>query len=170
MQYTREDINDFFSMFHDFEIIELQYTERQLTMIIVIPWGLLWDDDDYRIKVIVEDCKYLTCNYATYTDSTRTEPIDKETDDCSHIAALNLWVQECEFFEPDQYGFFCDSHTTGLAAQLKLTANNIIILDKHGNVFELKKMKELASQWWDSIQQMWDEQNKDLPKNSGSSS
>ena len=61
---TRQEIDNLFSMFHDFEIKSLTYDNSNLEMTIQIPWGQLWDDLNYYIKIELSGCDFINCDYA----------------------------------------------------------------------------------------------------------
>ena len=44
-----KDIDDLFSMFHDFEIVGLKVDGNILTMEILLPWSEMWDIEDYKM-------------------------------------------------------------------------------------------------------------------------
>ena len=51
-------------MFHDFEITHLTFENNILDLTIRIPWGEHWDDLDYQIRVVLNGCEFIQCDYA----------------------------------------------------------------------------------------------------------
>ncbi|MCZ8285402.1 MAG: hypothetical protein O9353_08075, partial [Bacteroidia bacterium] len=79
----REELNDLFSMFHDFEITTLEYKDTVLTLTIEIPWGHLWDDLTYHIKLELTGCEFIQCDYAELLNT--AENISRNAVDRSYI-------------------------------------------------------------------------------------
>lgn len=53
-----KEIDDLFSMFHDFEITALSLENKTLTMEILLPWASMWDIDDYKMMFEFGGCEY----------------------------------------------------------------------------------------------------------------
>jgi hypothetical protein len=84
----RQEIGDLFSMFHDFEIVEIEFNKPHLLLTVRIPWGQLWQDIDYKIKVSLSGCEYVECRY---WKSNKLEA--QYTDNPKEIESLELDVQ-----------------------------------------------------------------------------
>ncbi len=168
-----KDIDDLFTMFHDFEIVGLKLDSNMLTMEILIPWSEIWNIDDYKMTFLFNGCTSLKCQY-----DKRTSNILKKTEnggyhpskehlttDPDEIVKLELDVQSHEFMKPDIFILHCNSslsrgnHIGGIEyGRIELLASNYQIFDNEMNEMTLDKMKGWATDWWNSIQKMWDDQ------------
>jgi hypothetical protein len=167
METPRENIQDLFSMFHDFDIADLKYENSTLALLLKTPWGELWDEDEtYNIKLELSGCNHLHCDYQekvhsgpfkSYEDI-NFDKIEYSTKNIETILSLNLSIQSYEFKEPDQYTFYCRGSDKIDEGQVKFTALHYRLSDGNNNDLSLDKMKELAGMWWNSIQKMWDDQ------------
>ena len=167
MATPKDDMQDLFSMFHDFDIIAVQYEKGILTLQMEIPWSQLREEDEiFRLKLELGGCKYLYCDYQERVDKgpfksfedINFSKIEYSTKDIATIASLNLTIQSYEFKEPNLYTFYCNGNEKIDEGQLMFTADSYMLLDESGNNLSLDKMKQLAAMWWDSIQKMWDNQ------------
>lgn len=167
MGTQKDDIQDLFSMFHDFNIITVQYETDILILQVEIPWSQLWDEDEiFRIRLELGGCNYLYCDYQESVDRgpyksiehINFDRIEYSTKDIATITSLNLSIQSYEFKEPNCYTFYCRGNEKIDEGQLMFTTDRYMLYDESGNNLSLDKMKELATMWWDSIQKMWDSQ------------
>ncbi|MDO1451421.1 hypothetical protein Q0590_34420 [Rhodocytophaga aerolata] len=155
----RQKIGDLFSMFHDFEIVEIEFNKPYLLLTVRIPWGQLWQDMDYQIKVSISGCEFLLCKYWK-SNSSETH----NTDNPKEIEFLELDVQRHRYTAPNTYEFVCNGNNCA-GAELTFTADKVELWDKSGESLKLDKMKGWATDWWNNIQQMWDEQKDDKKNN-----
>jgi hypothetical protein len=166
----QQEIKELFSVFHDFEIKTVSKDGESLTLGFVIPWGQVWNPAvlEYQIKVELTRCRDLLCEYFTFKDdeANRLKPIafrgtEKRTiNDPLTIENLGLEVQSCSYTQPDIYVLHCNSSRDIAGGELTLTATNYQIFDSDGGPLTLNQLKHWANEWWDSIQEMWDEQKK----------
>jgi hypothetical protein len=160
---TRGESCELFTMFHDFDIVDIIQGKDFTTFFIHIPWGQLWNDDDYVMMLQVFDCTDITCDYVQQLrakppeteEGSFWEPIAKQTTDLELIKGLGLCIQEHKFYLPDEYAFLCSG--SGLQGQLRFKAADFKIFDKKGKEITLDVFKDWAIQWWNSIQKIWDE-------------
>jgi len=156
---TRQELDDLFSMFHDFEIKLLIYQNTTLRLTFILPWGELWDDLNYQIKVELTGCDFIHCDYAEILNTPDNLAknwvdrcsIDKSTNDSNIISELGLEVQSHKFYSPNKYEFRCNSSKKFAGGQLTFTADNYLILDKDGNKITLNKMQKWCTDWWEKI-------------------
>jgi|GEM_PF-3546603 hypothetical protein len=167
---ARQEINDLFSMFHDFGIISLTYINKNLTMTLAIPWGQLWDDLNYQIRLELSGCDFILCNYSECINtnehfdasSPKNRWVDKTTSEPNTITELELEVQSHEFITPNRYVFRCnssrcisnnpfDSGNLIGGGKLFFTAEDYAIFDKDGKQIDLNQMKKWCTEWWDKI-------------------
>lgn len=167
-----KDIDDLFSMFHDFEIVELNLADEMLTVKIRLPWSEMWKIEVYEMTFIFYGCSRLQCHYFKRT-STELEKWDKGvyypseehiTNEVNEIEKLELDVQSHNFEKPDKFTLHCNSSTSfgnkiGQIdfVRIELTATDYKIYDNESNEMTLDKMKEWGIEWWNGIRKMWDE-------------
>ncbi len=172
-----QDINDLFSMFHNFEIVGLKLENQTLTIEIILPWSEMWNIENYKMTFEFDGCKNIICIYhrRTSNELIRTETGDYyypteelTTSKLNEILKLKLDVLNHGFQKPNNFELFCDSFTShknainGIDfAIIRLSALDYKIFDNDGNHMSLYKMKEWATEWWEGIQKMWDEQKKE---------
>ncbi|MGB6036023.1 MAG: hypothetical protein WBG42_07130 [Cryomorphaceae bacterium] len=167
------DIDDLFSMFHDFEIVGLKLDENILTIEVLLPWSEMWDIEDYKMTFRFDGCLGLKCHYWKRTSNELQEwekgvyyPSEEHvTTDPNEIVKLELDVQRHEFNKPDQFTLHCNSSTFAGSeiggieyGRIELSAADYQIFDNEMNEITLDKMKNWATEWWDEIEKMWDEQ------------
>lgn len=167
-----KEIDDLFSMFHDFEITALSLENKTLTMEILLPWASMWNIDNYKMMFEFGGCEYLKCTYYVQTSNELIETKEgvyfpkKElfTSDLNEMVKLNLDIQSHKFTEPNNFLLHCDSLTSfentinaNDFAFIELTASDCKIFDNHGIEMTLNQMEEWCKEWWDGIQKMWDE-------------
>lgn len=155
------EIDELFSMFHDFEIILLTYNDNILNLMIKIPWGQLWDDLDYFIRVELIGCNFINCDYTEVLNTPENlakrlvdqSHIDKSTNDQEIISNIGLEVQRHEFYPPNKYIFLCNSskNTTYGGGHLTFTADNYKIFNKEGNQIDIQQMEKWCREFWDKI-------------------
>ena len=168
-----KDIDDLFSMFHDFEIVGLNRDDNILTMEILLPWSEMWNIENYKMTIRFHGCQNLKCHYWKRTSNELKEwekgsyyPSEEhETTDPNEIVNLELDVQSHDFNEPDNFILHCNSsssHGNQIGqiefGRIELKATDYQIFDNEMNEMTLDKMKSWGTEWWDSIQKMWDEQ------------
>ncbi|TMI75723.1 MAG: hypothetical protein E6H09_00250 [Bacteroidetes bacterium] len=153
MIVSREDINDLFSMFHDFDIVNIKLEKEVLVITINTPFGELWGVDEYILLVELTGCTGVTCEYLNKNGKLET------TCDCDKISALGLDIQSYQYHPPRQYEFFCDGHNRYIeSGQMRFDADTVGVFDRNHNQITLDILKKLATMRWESIQRMWDEQ------------
>lgn len=158
---NKEEINDLFSMFHDFEIKELTYCQNLLTLIINLPWGqILWDDYNFNIKIEISGCNYLSCIYGDLLKTpenllnfpTHRKFINKETTEPETISALGLEIQSHICSEPNNYEFRCNASSQDCAGgELSFTADTVTIFDMAGNEISLTQMDNWCEEVWKKL-------------------
>lgn len=158
----RQEIDELFSMFHDFEIIKLAYHDDILNLTIQIPWGQMWNDLDYFISVELTGCDFIICDYAEVLNTPENlakrwgeqSHIDKSTNDQQIISNIGLEVQRHEFYPPNKYKFLCNSskNTQYGGGHLSFTTDNYKIYNKEGIQIDLYQMEKWCREWWDNIQ------------------
>lgn len=156
MTVRQQEIDELFSMFHDFEIIKLTYNGNILNLTIHIPWGQMWNDPDYLISVELTGCDFMYCDYAEVLNTPENlakrwvdqSHIDKSTNDQQIISEIGLEVQRHEFDPPNKYKFICNSskNTTYGGGQLTFTADNYKIFNKEGIQIDLYQMEKWGSE------------------------
>ncbi len=159
MTEIQNEINDLFSMFHDFEIKELSFENNVIQMTIQIPWGELWNDWEYSIQMELSGCEFILCDYSEILNTpdnlakNRVDRlyIDKSTSDPKLIDAIGLEIQSHQFSEPNKYLFLCNSSKEYAFGKLAFTADNYKIFNKEGNQIVLQQMKSWSEEWWENI-------------------
>src|SRR5947209_10469753 len=109
MRPAQNDIQDLFSMFHDFGISAVKYEKDILTLSIATTWSEMWEENGgFKLNLQVTGCNYLYCDYQ---ESAHTAPfkshqeinfdkIEYSTKDIETITSLNLSIQSYEFKVP----------------------------------------------------------------------
>lgn len=169
------DIDDLFSMFHDFEIVGLKLDENILTMEIRLPWSEMWDIEDYTMTFRFNRCTSLKCHYWKRTSNELKEwekgvyypSKEHVTTDPNEIVKLELDVQSHDFNEPDNFVLHCNTSNSNEKkigqiefGRIELKVTDYQIFDSEMNEITLDKMKSWGAEWWDDIRKMWDEQKK----------
>ena len=157
---TKQDLDDLFSMFHDFEITHVTFENDILDLTIRIPWGELWNDLDYQIRVVLNGCKFIKCEYAEIMNTPENfaknwvdrSSIDKSSNDPKIISELGLEVQRYNFYLPNKYEFLCNSSKNYAGGQLTFTADNYNIFGKHNIQMGIDQMKKWCTEWWQKIE------------------
>jgi hypothetical protein len=167
MESSFQEIQDLFSMFHDFDIIAIRHESSILTLTLEIPWGQIWNEEEsYMITLSLNGCKSISCDYLELksripiqtTEGLRFDSMEKSTSDVKVIESLGLSIQSYEYKNSNQYVFYCNGKGKIDSGQLMFTADNYKILDHFNKAITLDKLKQLSTMWWNSIQKMWDEQ------------
>ena len=156
------ELNEFFSMFHDFEIKTLKHVAGNIHIVIEVPWGELWDDYDYRIELIFSDCDKLECVYENNRCNIFHAVEKSGIIDYSCIKKINdlsLIIRDYKQVEFSEFIFFCKNSESNLDVQLGFRVRKVQVLDREGSTISLEKMKEWSQLWWNSIKRMWDDQN-----------
>ncbi len=168
-----KDIDDLFSMFHDFEIVGLKVEGNILSMEILLPWSEMWNIEDYKITFRFDGCNGLKCHYWKRTSNGLKEwekgvyyPSQEHiTTDPNEILKLELDVQNHDFKKPNNFVLNCNSsssHGNQIGqiefGRIELNATNYQIFDNEMKEMPLDKMKSWRTDWWEGIQKMWDEQ------------
>jgi hypothetical protein len=150
-----EEIDDLFSMFHDFDIVGMEYWSNTLLMTLRIPWGEMWGDFDFQIKVRIDGCSTLACKYFEFLDTSKNlierETIDKFTSDPKVIETLGLDIQRFEFTPPNKYLFHCNGYDKVGGGEITITADGFQLFDNHSHEITLNKMKNWGEEWWSKI-------------------
>lgn len=167
-----KDIDELFSMFHDFEIVGLQVDKSILTMEILLPWSEMWNIDEYKMTFRFKGCRNLKCHYWKRTSNglekgekgTYYPCQEHVTTNPSEMVRLELDVQNHDFSMPDNFVLHCNSSQTHRDqtrqiefGRIELNASGYQIFDNEMNEISLDKMKSWGTEWWDGIQKMWDE-------------
>ncbi len=166
----QREIEELFSMFHDFEIKNVSKDGEALTLEFVIPWGQVQNPAvlEYLIKVELSGCNNLLCEYFVFKDdeANKSKPVAlRETEsiltsDLRTISKLGLEVQSYTYTPPDIYALNCNSSKEIAGGELTLTATGYRIFDRNDAPLTLDQLKQWATEWWSKIQEMWDEQKK----------
>lgn len=145
-----EEINDLLSIFHDFEIVGLNLKNSVLTMEILLPWREMWNIKNHKMTFLFYECNKLKCSYSKHgTNQVETTP--------DEIVKLELDIQSHEFKPENDFILHCDSSIVGYA-EIEINASDYKIYDNKNNEISLEKMKAWATEWWNEIQKMWDEE------------
>jgi hypothetical protein len=144
-----------FSLFHDFEIIDLTKKEESFSVKLELPWGELWDEFDYFILLNLIDCRNLA-----FTWFNQTKNIQQTVEGIDDILNLKLSIQSYRFTDPGNHTFFCNSNESHFTGELSFISSDYILLDKNNKHLELDKMQEWAKLWWKNINDMWEDQSK----------
>lgn len=159
MTEIQKEINDLFTMFHDFEIKEFTYDNSIIQMTIQIPWGEMWNDWEYSIQMELSGCEFILCTYSEILNTPDNLAkncvdrlyIDKLTSDPKLIETLGLEIQRYEFQMPNKYTFLCNCSKVYGGGILTFTADNFKIFTKEGNQIDLQEMKNWSRAWWENI-------------------
>ena len=157
---TRQELDDLFSMFHDFEITHLTFENNILDLTIRIPWGELWDDLDYQIRVVLNGCEFIQCDYTEIINTpdnfaknwVERASIEKSTNESKTISKLGLEVQRHNFYSPNRYEFLCNSSKNYAGGQLTFTADNCKVFNKDNIHIGIDQMKKWCTEWWEKIE------------------
>ncbi|MBC5992709.1 hypothetical protein [Pontibacter cellulosilyticus] len=166
----QQEIEELFSMFHDFEIQSVSKDGEALTLEFVIPWGQVWNPAilEYQIKVELSGCRNLLCEYFVFKDdeANKLKPLAlreteiRTTNAPQTIEELGLEVQSYTYTQPDSYVLHCNSSKEIAGGELTLTATDYRIFDSFDKPLTLDQLKQWAAEWWGRVQEMWDEQKK----------
>ena len=171
MTEKQQEIADLLSMFHDFDIVTAELMGETLVLAITIPWGSMWEKDDYSYTIQLElmGCTYFSCDYYKIL-STELIKIGENryqkdtakitTTDPADLAGLELSIQSTKNIQPDMYEVHCISDEEIDFATLTISSTDYRIFDQDGKEITLAIMKQWATDWWNGIQKMWDEQKK----------
>lgn len=170
-----KEIDELFSMFHDFEIVGLEMTSDILKMEILLPWSEMWNIEEYKITFLFSNCRNLNCIYYKRTSNELQKwekglcyPCDEySTENIQEILQLELDIQSHDLQKIDFFTLHCNSSTSygnqiGQIefARIELSVSDYKIFDNENKEISLDKMKEWGTAWWDGIQKMWDDQKK----------
>jgi len=156
-------------MFHDFEIVDIIKENDVLTLETVIPWGELWDIENYKLTFKFSGCKSLKCVYlkrtsnelVTIENASYYPTVSRTTEDFEEIKKLELNIQRHSFASPNIYTLYCNSFGDGVeSGTLEFTTDNFQIFDNEHQLISLDKMKDAATEWWKSIEDMWRNEKK----------
>lgn len=168
-----KDIDDLFSMFHDFEIVGLKLNDNVLTLEILLPWSEMWDIEEYKMTFRFDGCTRFKCHYWKRTSNELKKwekgayyPSDEHiTIDPDEVLKLELDVQSHDFKEPDNFVLHCNSSSSygnqiGQIefGRIELKVSDYQIFDNEMKEISLDNMKSWGSNWWNGIQRMWNEQ------------
>jgi hypothetical protein len=145
-------LDELFKTFHDFDIVGLEYQEDNLIMTLRVPWGEMWNDLDFRIKVRLKDGHIIECNYFEYADlSDFKGSIDKFTIDPKTIAGLGLDIQRFKIVDNNEYLFLCNGYSKIGGGQIRIKAKDFKIYDNNDKEIPVEKYKSWHKEWWDNI-------------------
>lgn len=154
-----------FSLFHDFEIIDLKWQGANLDLLLEIPWGELWDELDYKITVRLFNVSNLFYEYWSLisNEEVSNKPgssaiPDKLSGALSELPGLNLSIQSHTLELPNNFTFYCQSNNGQIEAEIHFTTTGYTIFDKNQTEISLNAMEDWAKLWVESIQKMWDGQ------------
>jgi hypothetical protein len=171
MTDRQQEIDDLLSMFHDFDIVNAELNGDTLILAITIPWGSMWIKDDYTYTIRLEliGCIFFSCDYYKIKSKELIKIGDNRyqrdtekitTTNPADLNGLELSIQSRTKIQPDTYELHCISTEEIDFATITLTTTDYRIFDQDGKEFTLDKMKQWATDWWDGIQKMWDEQKR----------
>jgi len=167
------EIDDLFSMFHDFEIVGLKLYDNLLSMEILLPWSEMWDIEDYKITFLFTGCNNLKCHYWKRTSNKLKEwergvyyPSEEYvTTNLSEIVKLKLDVQSHDLNAPNNFVLHCNSSSSHgkqigqiEIGRIELSATDYKIFNNEMSEMTLDKMKSWGTEWWDGIRKTCDEQ------------
>lgn len=131
----------------------------------------MWEKDDYSYTIRLElmDCNYFNCDYYRIKSKelikigdnryqrdtekiTTTKPAD--------LNGLELSIQSSTSIPPSNYELHCNGNDDIDFATITVSTTDYQIFDKDGKEITLETMKQWATDWWDGIQKMWDEQKR----------
>jgi hypothetical protein len=165
----QQELNDLFSLFHDFEITLLTYQKNTLNLTITIPWGEVWNDWNYQIRLELAGCDFFQCDYSEFIDgdnlSSDRKTIDKTTNDPSTISDLGLEIQSHTYAPPNKYAFKCNSSRNCAGGLLTFSADDYKLFNAEGVPIDLTQMNKWSTDWWEKIRKMWDENEQRLAQN-----
>ena len=154
---VQKNIDNLFDMFHDFQILELDYVKNKLSLKIKIPWGHLWNDYDFQIKLEISGCKFVTCVYGEIIQTSgnsamttiNSKSADKTTTDPFIISNLLLEVQRHNSLGENVYEFICNSSNKNCSGgELTFTATDVCIFDMQNQEISLTQMENWFSEFW----------------------
>ncbi|PTB97238.1 hypothetical protein C9994_03745 [Marivirga lumbricoides] len=151
-----QEIDKLLLMFHDFQIIGLEKESNTLKIETHLPWGEMWDIDDYKMTFLFYRCNNFKCHYWKRTSNELKEwekgayyPSEEHvTTNLYEVLKLELDVQSHDFKEPDIFFLNCDSsssHGNQIGqiefGRIELNASNYQIFNNEMNEIKLDKMK-----------------------------
>jgi hypothetical protein len=158
MTESIKDIDDLFSIFHDFEIVGLRLKNQVLTMEVLLPWSEIWQIKDYKMTFRFDGCTNLKCTYSKRIGNKfkawalKKRDIYLVTNNPTEIQQLKLEVQHHDFNEPDNFILYCNSSFEGIeSGKIELNIFNYQIFDNEMNEMTLDKMEIWATEWWNGI-------------------
>lgn len=177
MTDKQQEIDDLLSMFHDFDIVTAELNGETLVLEITIPWGSMWKKDDYTYTIRLEliGCTYFFCDYYKIKSNELIKIGDNKyqkdtekitTNNPADLNGLELSIQSRTNIQPDTYELHCISNEEIDFATITISTTDYRIFDKGGNKITLETMKQWGTDWWDGIQNIWDEQKQQRPANS----
>ena len=151
----QHSINNLFLLFHDFQIVKLEYLDDKLSLTMKIPWGQLWNDYDFKIKLEISGCNFIECVHGEIIQNPDNlalmlrKSIDKVTTDPLIISNLLLEVQRHASLDENAYKFFCNSSNPKCSGgELTFTATQVQVVDMAGQEITLLKMEKWFSEFW----------------------
>ena len=150
---TKEmDIKELFSTFHAFDIVGLEAKASNLLMTLRIPWGELWKDYDFKIKVELIGGHIAECEYFEYSGDANSEgqpkSISSITNDLKKIVKLDLDIQRFEPTNDGNYIFYCNGYGKVGGAKIKLWADGYKLFDLQDIPIDIGKYKSWHAVWW----------------------
>jgi hypothetical protein len=155
----QSEIQRLLILFHDFEIVDLKFSDSTLHMLLEIPWGELWDELDYRIHLKLNEVYDFVFNFSTQKSGGSIKANTAQESQIENLSSTNpeeilnlkLSIQSYRFTIPTKHTLFCRSYNGAIAAELDFTATGYQLLDKEGNDLFVEKMEEWAKLWGDSL-------------------
>ncbi|MDH5380828.1 MAG: hypothetical protein OEW75_08250 [Cyclobacteriaceae bacterium] len=145
-------LQELFSTFHDFDIVGLETKTEGLLMTLRIPWGELWGEYDFKIKVELKDGQITECKYFEHTGDANSlgqqNSIYRITNDLKTIVKLDLDIQRFETTKDGDYIFHCNGYDKVGGAQIRLQANNYKLLDLQEKPISIDKYESWHKVWW----------------------
>lgn len=158
-------------MFHDFDIVTAELNGDKLVLAITIPWGSMWVKNDYSYTIGLQllSCTYFSCDYYKIKSKKLIKIGDnryqKDTEKITttnppDLTGLDLSIQSKTNIRPNTYELYCISDQDIDFATITISTTDYLIFDQDGKQITLETIKKWATEWWDGIQKMWDEQKK----------
>lgn len=149
------ELEKLFSTFHDFDIVALDNRDDSLIMTFRVPWGDMWEDSDFKIKVVLKSGKIIGCTYFEWTDGINTSggpnSVNKETTDIDTISQLGIDIQRFMSLGDGKYVFFCNGYDKVGGAEIIIKANCFELLDSKDKPLATNKYESWFNEWWTSI-------------------
>jgi hypothetical protein len=151
-------LKELFTTFHDFDIVGLKDQPPSLWLTLRLPWGELWDNYDFKIRLELQSAQIIECKYSELTgdvdrNSQKLKGVDKITTDFKTIEKLGLDIQRIEAKGKLEYVFHCNGDKVA-GAHLTIVADSFNLYDHVGQPISHDNYKSWYSQWWKEIREM----------------